>query len=247
MNISASRMALPLLLTVAVQSPLAAHAAECHVVGSAVSVLEDDVAIVSQGRCGLWRLEFRDGTSVSAADVESAGGLSRREEGDRLYLDWKSDVADVSIAVRRNAKSSIDLQAEVVPKEKESMKLWLPAELRFPAEVVRDFVYPGQAYRGLGMAFNEKFFRPVPGRLPVGWDVHAVGGDGYAHLYGGGPNPIEPSKNSVPLRPSPGAGAWLGKEFSSELLSVRRPVSRTPADGQADIVLVDSEVGPECR
>ena len=125
----------------------------CVAMAAASSVLcafgaaENPLAV---GEHGLWRLDLADGGSLSARDVETNGvagaAVAKRQEGETLVTTWKSSVADVT--VRAMTKGGVtDYTGEVTPHGQTALQLHLPATMRFPADSVKRFVYPG---RGVG-------------------------------------------------------------------------------------------------
>ena len=201
------------------------------------------------GEDGLWRIRFRDKTSLSAADFATnavaGGSFACTTSGTVTRLVWMSSVADVTVeAVSSEDGSSADLRAEVTPHGRESLMLDFPARLRFPAATVKDFIYPGRGNSGPGLALNAKFFEPGTLESPHGWKNVPMYSKGYRHLYGKGLKMQPMDSAPVPLTVTDEGRKWFGSEAVRQLTGWKRPVLRPPAEGQADLVLIDSAAGP---
>ena len=215
----------------------------------ALAVEQDGVPLWTSGAHGLWRLRFRDGSFLSAADFATnavAGGhFACTRTGAAARLSWTSPRADVVVESTPSADgSSADLRAAVTPRAGESLMLDFPAHLRFPAETVKDFVYPGRGMGGPGLAFNAKFFLPSAPDSPHGWDRAHKSGAGYARLYGGNLRMQPMDAEPVALKVTDAGRAWLGHGPARRFDAWKRPVIRPPAPGQSDLVLIDTEFGP---
>ena len=142
----------------------------------------------TEGEHGLWRLQFVDGTYLSAADVATngvRGACTVTREGTVTRRVWRTDRADVTVIETPTGDGAVDLRAEVTPHGADAKMLELPANVRFRPESVRSFVYPGRGNSGIGMAFNAKFFQPSPEDKPTAWHPGPHTYDkGYRHLYG---------------------------------------------------------------
>lgn len=215
----------------------------------AMTVGQDGRTLWTSGEHGLWRIRFRDGSCLSAADFATngvAGGAFKMTgDGTDVRLEWRSSRADVTVvAVPSAGGVASDLRAEVTPKTGESLMLDFPARLRFPAGDVAEFVYPGRGNSGLGLAFNAKYFQPSPPGSPRRWNAVQKGGSGYARLYGRGLNMQPMDADPVPLRVTDEGRTWFSPNAVARLAKWKRPVIRPSAEGQSDIVLIDSELGP---
>ncbi len=230
-----------------------------------IPVLLSAEPVWTEGEHGLWRLQFADGTYLSAADVATNGcGAGRAananvsaaprggvrdtytvtREGTVTRRVWRTDRADVTVIETPTGDGAVDLRAEVTPHGADAKMLELPANVRFRPETVRSFVYPGRGNSGIGMAFNEKFFHPSPEDKPTAWHPGPHTYDkGYRHLYGASlvNHPLDlPETNLVVTAEGK---RWLGTDAAG-LFSYKRTVMRPPAKGQSDVVLIDSPVGP---
>ena len=117
----------------------------------------------NEGEHGLWRLQFADGSHLSAADVATngvRGTCTTTCDGATTRRVWRTDRADVTVIETPTGDGAVDLRAEVTPHGTDAKMLELPANRRFRPEAVRSFVYPGRGNSGIGMAFNAKFFQP---------------------------------------------------------------------------------------
>ena len=153
----------------------------------AIPVLLVAEPVWNEGEHGLWRLQFADGTYLSAADVATngCGACTVMREGAVTRRVWRTDRADVTVTETSTGNGAVDLRAEVTPHGADAKMLELPANVRFRPETVRSFVYPGRGNSGIGMAFNAKFFQPSPEDKPTAWHAGPHTYDkGYRHLYG---------------------------------------------------------------
>jgi hypothetical protein len=201
----------------------------------------------TEGEHGLWRLQFVDGTYLSASDVATngvRGACTVTREGTVTRRVWRTDRADVTVIETPTGDGAVDMRAEVTPHGADAKMLELPANVRFRPETVRSFVYPGRGNSGIGMAFNAKFFQHSPEDKPTAWHAGPHTYDkGYRHLYGASlvSHPLDlPETNLVVTAEGK---RWLGTDAAG-LFSYKRTVMRPPAKGQSDVVLVDSPVGP---
>ena len=202
----------------------------------------------TEGEHGLWRLQFADGTYLSAADVATNGVRSTctvTREGAVTRRVWRTDRADVTVTETPTGDGAVDLRAEVTPHGVDAKMLELPANVRFRPETVRSFVYPGRGNSGIGMAFNAKFFQPSPEDKPTAWHAGPYTYDkGYRHLYGGSLVNHPTSLQETNLVVTAEGARWLGTDAAAFFSGYRRSVMRPPAEGQSDVVLVDSPSGP---
>ena len=222
----------------------------CVAMAAASSVLcvfgaaENPLAV---GEHGLWRLDLADGGSLSARDVETNGvagaAVAKRQEGETLVTTWKSSVADVTVrAVTRGGVT--DYTGEVTPHGQTALQLHLPATMRFPADSVKRFVYPGRGNSGLGVALNAKWFMPSPPDRPTAWQRVARGDAGYRHLYGNGIAGVWKGSDAVRIEVTDEGRKWLGPATVARLNGWKRPVIRASARKDCDVILVDSTNGP---
>ncbi|MGN0846178.1 MAG: hypothetical protein ACI4RA_02195 [Kiritimatiellia bacterium] len=213
----------------------------------ALSVEQNGQTLWRSGPHGLWRIRFRDGSFLSAADfaTNAVSGGSFKYEANGTRLVWTSPVADVAVTAEPATDgASTDLRAEVTPKRGESLMLDFPAHLTFPAATVKDFVYPGRGNSGPGLALNAKFFLPASPESPHGWTHAHKSGAGYAHLYGGGLKMQPMESEPAPLSVTPEGEKWFRPGAVRQINRWKRPVIRPPAPGQSDLVLIDSPLGP---
>ena len=217
-------------------------------VALAIPVLLASGQAWDDGEHGLWRLQFADGSYLSAADVATngvRGACTTTRDGAATRRVWRTDRADVTVTETPVDAGAVDLRAEVTPHGADAKMLELPANRRFRPESVQGFVYPGRGNSGIGMAFNEKFFLPSPENRPTAWHVGAYTyGKGYRHLYGASlkmqPLGLPPTN----LVTTAEGAKWLGAGADEFFSRHRRAVLRPPAQGQSDIVLIDSPTGP---
>lgn len=210
----------------------------------ALQAANDPFAI---GEHGLWRLDLVDGGSLSARDIETNGvagaSVTERRDGVAIVTTWKSSVADVS--VRSVTKAGVtDYTGEVTPHGKTALMLHLPATLRFPAESVKRFVYPGRGNSGLGVALNAKWFVPSHPDRPTSWQRVNCGGKGYRYLYGSDVAGVYHGSGVTNLVVTDEGRRWLGPMAISRLNGWKRSVVRASARKDCDSILVDTANGP---
>ena len=177
------------------------------------------------GEHGLWRLDLTDGGCLSARDIETNGvagaAVAKRREGEALVTTWKSSVADVTVRAVTRAGVT-DYTGEVTPHGKTALQLHLPATLRFAADSVKRFVYPGRGNSGLGVALNAKWFMPSPPDRPTAWRRVSRGGKGYRRLYGNDVAGVWKASDAVRLEVTDEGRKWFvivnpyGEQFPAE-------------------------------
>lgn len=214
-----------------------------------MEVRQDGRRLWASGEHGLWRIRFRDGSFLSAADFATnavpGGAFRMAGAGADARLEWRSPRADVTVVSVPSADgASADLRAEVAPKTGETLMLDFPARLRFPAAEVAEFVYPGRGNSCLGLAFNSKYFLPASPDSPRNWKATQKGGRGYAHLYGRGLKMQPMNSEPVPLQVTDEGRKWFSPNVAAHIAKWKRPVIRPPDRGQSDVVLIDSPLGP---
>lgn len=203
-------------------------------------------AILRSGEYGLWRLRFRDGSFVSAADFGGAGRrIKARAEAKAgvLRLIYQGQKAAVAVTVT-GSRDWLELAAEVTPTRDTVLGLELPARLRFDPGSVRRFVSPVDGNQGVGVAFRRAFFLPQPEDSPSAWQQDLIGPAGYADLFGGPLVQREVQDPATALKVTEEGRAWLGEGLARTLAAARAVVNRPPTRDQASLVLVDSANGP---
>jgi hypothetical protein len=200
------------------------------------------------GEHGIWRLQFVDGSCLSAADIATngvCGTYTTAIDGTVMRRVWRTDRAEVTVTETPVDAGAVDMRAEVTPHGADAKMLEFPANRRFRPETVRSFVYPGRGGSGIGMAFNAKFFQASPADRPTAWHAgKATFGKGYRHLYGAPPKILPPGLPPTNLVITAEGVKWLGADAAAVFSRYRRTVLRPPAPGQSDVVLIDSPAGP---
>ena len=214
----------------------------------AIPAIMDAEPVWTEGEHGLWRLQFFDGSFLSASDIATngvRGACTITRDGLTTRRAWRTDRADVTVIETYVGKGAVDLRAEVTPHGANAKMLEMPANMRFRPESVRSFVYPGGGSSGIGMAFNSSFFLPSPEDNPTAWHVGtATYSKGYRHLYGAPLRSLPIGLPPTNLIVTAEGLRWLGKDAAEFFSRRRRSVIRPPADGQSDVVLIDSPTGP---
>ena len=202
----------------------------------------------NEGEHGLWRLQFVDGTFLSASDVVTNGVRGDYEvacDGIVTRRTWCTDRADVTVVETSAGEGILDLRAEVTPHGADAKMFEMPANVRFQPESVQCFVYPCRGNSGIGMAFNSKFFLPSPEDKPTVWHAGPYTYDkGYRHLYGASLMCHPEHLPNTNLVVTADGVRWLGKDIVGIFSRCRRAVLRPPVKGQSDVVLIDSPTGP---
>lgn len=189
------------------------------------------------GEDGLWRLETIAGEPVSA-DMP----CEAVSDGDSYALAYRTSATEVVVRVTPGPEW-LDLAA-TVRHDRTVLQFALPATLRFSAASVERLISPMHSSECVGGAFLRPFFEEQSGDDPTAWEAEAAGPSGYLALFGG-PLTTRPDADApVPLLVTETGRVWLGEGLSSQLGRTAAPVNRPPAEGQADLVLVDSQNGP---
>ena len=204
--------------------------------------------IFASGEHGLWRIRFKDGSEVRAADYR-AGSRERsfrcetEEGGTALRMGFRSQAVVVDIIVK-GRPDGVDLIGEITPGKEVVLDFALPARLRFDPDQLDRFVCPGNGNQTVGTAFNARFFRLQPQDRPSGWRTRRIGPDAYARLYGGPLVQREDLDPPVALRITDEGREWLGRALAQRLDGAKALVNRSPTRAPADLVVLDSANGP---
>ena len=220
--------------------------------GSIVSVSQAGKpgSIWQSGEDGLWRAKFLDGSFVNAAAFKASDAAHSCEAvadaaGNALRLTYKGpELTAVITATGR--PDGIELRGEVTPLAvgKTLADFALPARMRFTADSVSRLVCPMNGNSSVGAAFNSNFFREQPQNRPSSWRPQAVGGAGYAALYGGPLDQRADQDPQVPLTVTADGKQWLSGGLAARVSAAQATVNRPPTRAQADLILVDSANGP---
>jgi hypothetical protein len=204
--------------------------------------------LFKSGAQGLWRVRFRNGKEIRAADFRAdSTERSFRCEADAkagtLRMAYRS--AEIAVSVTVTGRSDgLDFRGEVEPASEVALDFELPARLRFDAAQVERFVCPVDGNQGVGAAFKRAFFLPQPEERPTAWRQEIVGPQGYAALYGGPLAQRADQDPPVALHVTPEGAQWLGEAAARRLEGAQATVNRPPTRAQAQITLVDSPNGP---
>jgi len=109
---------------------------------------------------------------------------------------------------------------------------------------VKRFVAPLDPHKGVGVAFNGRFFAPQPPDRPAAWAPAPSPGRGITMILPAGPRMLDLDAPAIPVRATPEGVRMLGTNLASRFGRVSAKVQRPPAPGQASTVLVDSDAGP---
>ncbi len=199
--------------------------------------------VLRSGAEGLWRAEFLDGSAVTASDVVAAGGFRREEAGGAVRLTYDHPALSVVVTMGGDGEAT-DLLAEVAVRQGTLLRLDVPATLRFDARQVERFISPMNGNESVGAAFLGPFFEEQSSTDPAGWAPQPSGPSGYETLFGGRLEQRLDQDPPVALSVTTEGAAWLGPELGARVGQATAVVNRPPAEGQADLVLVDSSNGP---
>lgn len=221
--------------------------------GSIVSMSSGSGDIATSGEAGLWTVAFTTNTGGStktgdlnavAFSTSSPSNLfswTLSPASNQLYLTYSN--ADITVEVMAsNRADGIDFSAALTPRTTNVYALTLPAPLRFDPEVINRFITPNHSSDGVGMAFNKTYFEVQNEDSPASWKDATVGPIGYTNLYGG-PLTFGTNNSQVSLSFTPEGVTWLGASLSNKWAAATAIVNRPPAEGQADVVLIDSPEG----
>jgi hypothetical protein len=205
--------------------------------------------ILRSGDPGLWQITFRDGTTLNASAFSSTSpDHAFRCEADpaanALRMTYSASEATV-VVTATGRDDSLDLAAVVSRTTKPITGFALPGRLRFDPARIDRFISPMNAGESVGIAFLSSFFKPGSPDRPAGWaNGKAFAGEGYGSLYGGSLNMRPVDDPAVHLTATPDGRKWLGDAAAVAISDGSATVNRPPAQGQSDLVLVDSPNGP---
>ena len=124
----------------------------CAVVLGTFALRAASGGAMAPGEFGEWRLEFEDGTRLSAADWNTraapAWSYSETGDGEKKRRAWKSPDVDVTVVESRLADGAIDRRVTIANRGKTIAGCDFPARLRFAPGSVNRFVYPGRGKIG---------------------------------------------------------------------------------------------------
>jgi hypothetical protein len=204
--------------------------------------------IASSDKGGLWQVKFSDGSMTSASDFaadskERSFQCSTDPQSSAMTMTYTSKEVQVVILVTPR-DDGIDLAGRVQPESKTILEFHLPGRLRFEPRQVNRVICPTTGNDSVGMALKQAFFVRQPQDEPVAWEHRPVGPRNYASLFNGNLVSRPDRDPPVKLRVSQDGQAWFDPELVKKLQDSSATVSRPPAKGQADLVLVDSDNGP---
>lgn len=205
-------------------------------------------SVWQSGESGLWRAQFADGSTLDATRFHATNtswAFSHKTAPDTnaLTLSYLSTSLTVRIHVAPRP-DGLDLNANVTPHHQALLSLDLPGRLRFRPETVTEFVMPHNGGTGVGVAFKRGFFEKQPERMPAGWSAVNAGPAGYRTLYGASLNQREVHDPAVGLEVTAEGRDWLSARVAKRIASAKAVVNRPPGQGQADLVVVNSQNGP---
>ncbi len=184
------------------------------------------------GEDGLWRIKFRDGSILRAAECQ----CESERTGETLSFRFRAPDATVLVTVNGS-----DLVGQVTPTRKTVLEFALPATLRFDPATVRRFISPLHPHLGVGAAFNRAFFEPQPTDRPSGWQPKKIGPDGCRRLLGARLEMRDLDAPPIPVQVTTAGREWLRADRFANL---KAKVNRTVPRRLADLVLLDSTNGP---
>jgi len=194
---------------------------------------------------GLWAVTFEDNSGITAAQfsADSTDHTFRYEiDKDVLRLVYSS--AEVELTVTATpVENGVDLRAQVKPATKTIFALSLPARLIFAADAVQRVITTLET-AGTGVALKAGFFQRQPESSQFGWAAKPKGPGNYAALVGAPLQQRPDNDPQVAIKATPEASAWFTPELISSINASQVKVNRPPAQGQADVVLIDSVNGP---
>ncbi|MEI7733018.1 MAG: DUF6259 domain-containing protein [Verrucomicrobiota bacterium] len=217
--------------------------------GSILSMTQagKNVSLWQSGERGLWQVKYREGGEITA-DAFAKGNASQSFEcrmgrsQDELLLDYRS--AELTVNVTLTVVSNgIALSAQLKPATKTILDFYLPARMRFNPATMERLICPPNGNMTVGTAFRSPFFQEQPLESPSAWRSKSVGPAGYASLYGKLPKQRDMRDPAVPLRVTAEGKTWLGESVARGLEGKSAVVNRPPGEGQADLVLIESEHG----
>lgn len=215
---------------------------------ASISAAGTDGSILRGGEDGAWRLKFRAGADLAASAFHATNAVRHvtvRPGADGRSADLVFESADARVTVFvRPSVSGFDLSAAVAPGTGTVVEIVLPGRLRFAPSDVKRFVAPLDPHKGVGAAFNGRFFAPQPPDRPAAWAPAPSPGRGITMILPAGPRMLNLDAPEIPVRATPEGVRLLGTNLAARFDRVSAKVQRPPAPGQAATVLVDSDSGP---
>ncbi|MST97454.1 hypothetical protein FYJ85_10425 [Victivallaceae bacterium BBE-744-WT-12] len=164
---------------------------------------------------------------------------------DRVQFSFDSEKINVDVTIVPQ-NDYIDFRAAVTPKGNDIGQFMLPGKLTFSPQAVDGVTLHLDWPRNVGMTLNKQFFMDrtasnSSGNIYVKGRMHS--GAAYHTIFGSDGNSDNRSFASSNLRPGKDAADWLGEDLSKTIDGVPVTANRTFADGQAEIVIGDSDKG----
>jgi len=201
----------------------------------------DAPPLIIGGGEGLWRIAFRDGTELSAAQASAVHPpeVTFDDAAGLLTLSWRTEKADVTVQILART-DGVELRARVNCRSASPvLTLVLPSRLAFPADGLRLVTWP----ESIGLGLTRQWFSAATGPEPSRWEIQALGDRLMRRLVGFGAKMLPLPGTPRPLRVRDEGRAVLGEELSRSLTG-REVVCLRPPDGSADAVLLENDDGP---
>ncbi|MCX6906953.1 MAG: DUF6259 domain-containing protein, partial [Verrucomicrobia bacterium] len=197
-------------------------------------------SICASGEHGLWQARFSDGSGLCATNCTFT--CEHDAKASALHLRFRHD--DLTVKVTATGRDGgVECVAEVLPAKKTLLDFAVPARLRFDPDALERFITPANGNNGVGMALRPAFFKLQSEDEPAGWRYVTAGARGYVSLYGSSLRMRDVHDAPVPLRVTPEGREWFGSGLAKRVEGAQATANRTPAKGQADLVLADSDNG----
>ena len=191
------------------------------------------VLSLKNGRSGLWRATFDDGTTLDAADSDRIRCEIRKNRVRFLFEHVRFLVAVTIVP----GEETVDFSAEISDPPKNLTGISVPGELLFQPEAVNRVICQVPRPNNVGSEFNARFFLPTSETgLAVWKNVRTAGDKPYIRLFGAPAKHLGDPDFST-LEYTPEAERLLGKNAVEEVRSFRTMPARPFGDGQADIKL----------
>ncbi|NLG14203.1 MAG: hypothetical protein GX561_08370 [Lentisphaerae bacterium] len=185
-----------------------------------------------------WNVIYSGGDRLPAADFKGKVNVSK--DG----VQYRSDELDFDIAAVA-AEQGIDFRVTILKTSRHIEQFLFPHQADFPVEGMRKFVFPTQGNSTHGLALLPTYFAEHD--LKGGshkWRSVVMGTKGYEMLFGGRLNQLPDRVDQKQLKVTEAGREWFQGDAIRGIEVSEYSVNRPPAEGQADVVLVETEDGP---
>lgn len=188
----------------------------------------------------LWRLRFRDGTVLDAAQAAHEGFAAQWDGRTHvLGLTWRARSATVTGDIRALSDQLQVRMAVLNSSDQPVLTLFFPNELAIAVDGLRLITWP----ESTGLGLTRKWFEPPAAEASSRWTDEALGDRLMKRLLGFGAQMLDLPGTARPARVTEDGvsvlGAGLARVLEGKLVTVVRP-----PEGHPDLVLIENDDGP---